>query len=79
MAAPSLRKAVGSLVESIREIGLRTPLVVRPCQRYLNGVLAEAWEISAGAHRHEAAIRLGLDELFLVWWSMTTTSVPNSS
>ena len=52
-----------SLMESIREIGIISPLRVRPVQVYENGRPAEGWEITAGVHRMEAALRLNIEEV----------------
>lgn len=53
--------AVKGLVESIREVGIINPLRVRPVRRHVDGVPADAWEVTAGGHRLAAAIKLGLD------------------
>jgi ParB-like chromosome segregation protein Spo0J len=55
--------AVKRLASSIAEIGVLNPLRVRPAERHVNGVLAQAYEVTAGAHRLQAAIDLGLDDL----------------
>lgn len=54
---------MAGLVESIREIGIINPLRVRPISVYENGRPSEGWEITAGAHRFEAACRLNLKEV----------------
>lgn len=51
------------LVESIREIGIINPLRVRPIEIYEGGRPAEGWEVTAGAHRFEAASRLGMSDV----------------
>jgi ParB-like chromosome segregation protein Spo0J len=51
------------LVDSIREIGIINPLRVRPIEIYEGGRPAEGWEVTAGAHRFEAASRLGMVEV----------------
>lgn len=53
--------AVRGLVESIREVGIINPLRVRPVRRHVDGVPADAWEVTAGGHRLAAALKLGLD------------------
>lgn len=53
--------AVRGLVESIREIGIINPLRVRPARRYVDGVEADAYEVTAGGHRLRAARKIGLD------------------
>lgn len=64
---PDARKinddGVRALVASIREIGIINPLRVRPAQRYVEGVLADAYELIAGAHRLKAARKIGLDAI----------------
>lgn len=53
--------AVRGLVESIREVGIINPLRVRPARKHVEGVEADAYEVTAGAHRLRAARKLGLD------------------
>lgn len=53
--------AVRGLVASINEIGILNPLRVRPVRRHVAGVEADAWEVTAGAHRLKAALKIGLD------------------
>lgn len=53
--------AVRGLVESIREVGIINPLRVRPVRRHVDGVPADAWEVTAGGHRLAAALKLGLE------------------
>ena len=50
---------VAALAESMKEIGLRTPITVRSVMKITNGRDQPAWEIVAGHHRYEAAVRLG--------------------
>lgn len=52
--------AVKGLVESIREVGIINPLRVRPVRRHVDGVPADAWEVTAGGHRLAAARKLGM-------------------
>lgn len=53
---------MGGLMESIREIGIINPIRVRPTEVYENGRPVAGWEVTAGAHRFEAASRLGMTE-----------------
>lgn len=48
-----------ALVESIREIGLQTPVSVVRGSAYADGEEIEAYDLVAGAHRVEACRRLG--------------------
>jgi hypothetical protein len=54
---------VDRLVESLSAIGLRTPITVRACQKYVNGQKTDAFEVVAGRHRYEAALRLKWPEI----------------
>lgn len=54
---------VAALAESMKEIGLRTPITVRSVMKIINGRDQPAWEIVAGHHRYEAAVRLGWREI----------------
>ena len=62
-ARPISQSAVAGLVESVREIGIINPLRVRPSLIYEDAISTDGWEITAGAHRYEAAKRLGLEVL----------------
>lgn len=53
--------ALRGLTESIREIGIINPLRVRPVRRHVDGGETDAWEVTAGAHRLAAALKLGLE------------------
>lgn len=53
--------AVRGLIESIREVGIINPLRVRPARKHVEGVEADAYEVTAGAHRLRAARKLGLE------------------
>lgn len=53
------RSQVSALAESMKEIGLRTPITVRAVMKIIDGRDQPAWEIVAGHHRYEAAIKLG--------------------
>lgn len=52
---------VSGLISSIREIGIINPLRVRRSGSQANGIEADAYEVTAGAHRLRAARKLGLD------------------
>lgn len=54
---------VDRLVESLSAIGLRTPITVRARQKYVNGQKTDAFEVVAGRHRYEAALRLKWPEI----------------
>ena len=54
------RAAVKSLMASIKEVGIINPLRVRPAKKNVNGAPADAYEVTAGAHRLDAALHLGL-------------------
>jgi len=54
---------VDALVDSIREVGLLSPIIVRRAMKMRNGVKAEAWEILAGHHRYEACVKLKWDDV----------------
>jgi len=56
-------EAVRGLVSSIREIGIINPLRVRSVERHVEGVPAEAFEVTAGSHRLRAARKLGLESV----------------
>jgi ParB/RepB/Spo0J family partition protein len=60
-ARPIVEATVRGLVDSIREVGIINPIRVRPARRFVAGVEANAWEVTAGAHRVTAARRLGLE------------------
>ena len=49
---------VAALADSIREVGLLNPIIVRSAKKYRNGVKADAWEIIAGHHRYEACAKV---------------------
>lgn len=46
------------IAESVREIGLLSPLIVTPGTRYRNGTPTPGWDILAGNHRFEALFRV---------------------
>lgn len=54
---------VKALAESIREVGILQPIRVRKKLTFNSGVEEELFEIIAGAHRHEAAQQLGLEQV----------------
>jgi hypothetical protein len=65
---PVIKERVAVLVESLRALGLRSPITVRACQRIRNGQSADAYEIVAGRHRYEAAVSLkweGIDAIVM--------------
>lgn len=61
---PDARKVddatVRGLMNSIAELGIMNPLRVRPARRFIDGVEADAYEVTAGRHRLTAARKLGL-------------------
>lgn len=60
-------KKMAELVESIRAKGILVPLLVRPINISLNGVVAETrFEIAAGHRRYRAGIAVGLKEIPLI-------------
>jgi ParB-like chromosome segregation protein Spo0J len=56
-----VRASISGLIESIREVGIINPLRVRPVRRFVLGIEADAWEVTTGRHRLEAALKLGLE------------------
>jgi ParB-like chromosome segregation protein Spo0J len=60
---PVVPAQVDRLAESLSVIGLRQPITVRPCKRFLNGQEIDAFEVIAGRHRYEAAVRLKWNEV----------------
>lgn len=56
-------KAVVTLAESIKSIGLKTPITVRPMQIVVNCQLKDGYEVVSGQHRLEAVKMLGLEEI----------------
>lgn len=54
---------VAVLVESLKALGLRSPITVRACTRIRNGQEADAYEVVAGRHRYEAAVSLKWEEI----------------
>ena len=57
------RNAVAALAESIAEVGILSPLVVRAKRMVVNGFAADGFEIIAGVHRYEASSLAGLSEV----------------
>ncbi|OYX86414.1 MAG: hypothetical protein B7Y84_14145 [Azorhizobium sp. 32-67-21] len=55
-----VEESIAGLMSSIEEIGIINPIRVRPIEIFESGRTAEGWEITAGAHRFEAATRLNL-------------------
>jgi len=62
-ARPVDTKALGALIESVREIGFTSSILVRPKIIFESGREAGGFEIVAGRHRFEAAQQLGMDTL----------------
>lgn len=60
-ARPIDEAALRGLVASIAELGIIHPLRVRPARRHVAGVLTDAYEVTAGAHRLKAALKIGLE------------------
>ena len=56
-------KAVVALAESIKSIGLKTPITVRPMQIVVNCQPKDGYEVVSGQHRLEAVKMLGLEEI----------------
>ena len=56
-------KAVVTLAESIKSIGLKTPITVRPTQIVVNCQIKDGYEVVSGQHRLEAVKMLGLEEI----------------
>lgn len=57
------RVQVSALMESFKEIGLRTPITVKTASKVIDGREQSAYEIVAGHHRYEAAVKLGWREI----------------
>lgn len=60
---PVIKAHVTVLADSLKAIGLQSPITVRPCVRVRDGRDADAYEIVAGRHRYEAAISLNWQEI----------------
>lgn len=60
---PVVRGQVSVLADSLKAIGLQSPITVRACSTYRNGQPADGYEIIVGRHRYEAAV-------FLKWESI---------
>jgi len=60
---PVVRERVEVLAESLRALGLRSPITVRKCQRVRNGQATDAYEVVAGRHRYEAAMSLNWEAI----------------
>ena len=56
-------KAVVKIAESIKSIGLKTPITVRPMQIVVNCQPKDGYEVVSGQHRLEAIKMLGLEEI----------------
>lgn len=51
--------SVSNLMDSLKAIGLRTPITVRACKKVVNLQQIDAYEVVSGQHRLRAAQRLG--------------------
>lgn len=60
---PVVKGHVQTLAESLKAIGLQSPITVRPCVRVRDGRDADVYEIVAGRHRYEAAVSLNWKEI----------------
>lgn len=54
------RATVRFLMRSIEQLGIINPLRVRPARRSVNGEMADAYVVTAGGHRLEAAIKMNM-------------------
>lgn len=60
---PVVGAQVERLAESLSIIGLRQPITVTPCRKFRNGIEIDAYEVVAGRHRYEAAVKLKWTEI----------------
>lgn len=60
---PVVGAQVERLAESLSIIGLRQPITVTPCRKFRNGIEIDAFEVVAGRHRYEAAVKLKWTEI----------------
>lgn len=60
---PVTEKQVENLVASIRDVGLLNPVTVIEAEVMAGGSFRKGWRLVAGAHRLEAARRLGWSEI----------------
>lgn len=60
---PVVGAQVERLAESLSVLGLRQPITVRACLRFIGGQQTDAFEIVAGRHRYEAAVKLKWEEI----------------
>lgn len=60
---PVIKAQVAVLADSLKAIGLQSPITVRPCQTYRSGQPVDGYEIIAGRHRYEAALKLGWEAI----------------
>jgi len=60
---PVVGAQVERLAESLSVLGLRQPITVRACKRFIGGQETEAFEIVAGRHRYEAAVKLKWEDI----------------
>jgi ParB family chromosome partitioning protein len=59
-ARPVDKDSLAALIESVREIGFTSSILVRPKVIFENGQEADGFEIIAGRHRYEVALKLGM-------------------
>jgi hypothetical protein len=60
---PVVASQVAALADSLAVIGLKTPITVRAAIHVVGGRDVEAYDIIAGRHRYEAAVKLGWTEI----------------
>jgi ParB family chromosome partitioning protein len=60
---PVVDSQVVALSESLKVIGLKTPITVRPAVHIAGGRDVDAYDIVTGRHRYEAALKLGWTEI----------------
>jgi len=58
-AATIVQHTVDELAASIHDVGLISPIMVRPTTRFISGIKKAKWEILVGRHRVEACRQLG--------------------
>lgn len=54
---------VAALAQSMQEIGLLSPILVKPAKHHRDGVLSDCFDIVAGRHRFAAARSLGWTQI----------------
>ena len=60
---PTIPETVNALAESMREIGLLNPVIVKPGVIYDGAIMVQGYRAVAGNHRISAARALGWDEI----------------